>query len=152
MTELFPALRQVPAAAIGCLIVAAALLVSVSAAANPSNEEQLRRACEEFVAAYKEQETVQGLVARTNPRQTRILQGILKRIQSRRGEAERTVINHLPDDDIKRLRAIANVQQAIRTVREDGNWPAFGDVPELLSELSRKAEVLHEAALVQLCR
>ena len=152
MTDLSAALRRISDATTRILVAQTALLVSVAATANPSDEEHLRRACEEFVAAYKEQETIQGLVARTNSRQTLILQGILKRIQSRRDESERTVINHLSDDDIKRLRAIASVQEAIRTVREDGNWPAFGDVPELLSELSRKAEVLHEAALVQLCR
>ena len=152
MTDLFTALRRASDAATRILVASTTLLVSVSATANPSDEERLRRACEEFVSAYKEQETIQGLIPQTHSRRALILQGILKRIQSRRGEAEQSLVNHLADDDIDRLKAIASVQEAIRTVREDGNWPAFGDVPELLSELSRKAEVLHEAALMQLCR
>lgn len=146
------ALRRVSNAATRILVVSATLLVSVSATGNASTEEQLRRACGEFVAAYKEHETLKGLVAQTRTGTALILQGILKRIQLRRAEAEQSVLKHLADDDIDRLDAIARVQEAIRTVREDGNWPSFGDVPKLLSELDRKAELLHEAALVQLCK
>ena len=133
-------------------VATSALMAPVWVSANPFNAELLRRACNDYVAAHAAQETIEGLKEWKDPKKVPSLQDILGRVQSRLGKAEQQVINHLPEEDIGQLRAIADMQRAIRTVREDADWPVFGDVRKLLGEIYSKAQDTREAALVHFCR
>ena len=152
MSPAYEYLRRVLAVTAGWLITAALLLAGVASAEGPSDPEKLRSACVEFVAAHTEQATIKGLAEWTDQKKRRTLQAIVDRIESRLDTAREGVIGNLPEHDIERLKAILGVREAVRIVREDGNWPQFGRIPKLLSEMRRKSEVLHEEALLQLCR
>ena len=132
-------------------VVLVAQIASVSAAENPFKAELLRRACKEYAAVYTARETFESSADWTDPGKIPSLWAKYQDRWDRVTDAEQQVINHLPDDDIERLQAIANVQRAISTVPDDGPWPLSGTVGVLLVELGAKALETREAAIVHFC-
>ena len=146
-------------------VALAALIASVSAAENPPNPEQserasnaietellLRSACKEYVAIHSEGEALEeAMVSASDVEKLASLFRLKSEQESRLSDAEQPVINQLSDDEIERLRAIADVQRAVNTARDDYEWPYYGTVDRLLVELMGTAWDTREAAIVHFC-
>ena len=134
------------------VVALAAEIASVSAAENPFREELRRRACNEYVAAHSGKKTLDAALERVTDKDEMVsLFRLSDEQDSRLWDAEQPVINQLSDDEIERLRAIADVQRAVNTARDDYEWPYYGTVDRLLVELMGTAGDTREAAIVHFC-
>ena len=130
-----------------------AQIASVSASASAFKTELLlRRACKEYVAIHSEGEALEE--AKESASDVDKLASLFRlevEQESRLMDAEQSVINRLSDDEIERLRAIADVQRAVNTALHGHEWPFFGTVHGLLLELVGTAQDTREAAIVHFC-
>ena len=127
MPELFETCRRAPGPFAGSLAALAALLVSVSAAANPFKAELLRRACNEYVVAYTAQEAIESSADWNDPSKVPTMNKVREDAWSRLRDAEQKVVNHLPDEQIDRLSV--SMRSATRAVAA----PAGGLEPVFLA-------------------